>query len=68
MDNILIYIAKAENYYKYIIEILYYFCKYKLFINLKKYAIYIEEIEFLKFLISINKGYISFCYIKIIAN
>jgi hypothetical protein len=52
---IIIYFKLKEDYYTYIRIIIKRLKKYKLYIKLSKYFFNVEEIEFLKFIISIIK-------------
>ena len=53
-NNIFIYSNSKKEYWEHIKQILFYFCKFKFFINFNKYAFNIKEFEFLKYIISTN--------------
>jgi hypothetical protein len=55
LNNILIYFKLKEDYYAYVRIIIKRLKKYKLYIKLNKCFFNVEEVEFLRFIISIIK-------------
>ena len=69
LNDIFIYIDKThEDYVKHIHQILQYFFDHDLYIKLEKYEFYIQETQFLDFIIFLNDIIMNFEYIFIIIN
>ena len=66
LDDILIYSQSLKKHEHYVCKILKWLQCYKLFVNLKKCAFSINEIEFLKFIISINSVMMNLWKVNII--
>ena len=63
LNNIFIFSKSKKAYKEYIYIVLNYFIATKLYAKLSKYKFYITKVEFLSFLISINRVFINLSYI-----
>ena len=67
-NNILIYSSSLEKHWNHIKQVLKCLCKFQFFINLKKCAFAVQQINFLKFVISVKKIVMNLNWVSIIAD
>ena len=68
LNDILIYSHDKEKHEHHVCEVLEWLHKFKLYINLKKCAFFINNVEFLKFMMSINSVMMNLQRVEIIEN
>ena len=68
LDDILIYSHDKEKHKHYVCKVLEWLHKFKLYINLKKYAFFTNNVEFLRFIVSTDSVMMNSQRVEIIEN